>query len=135
MIEYLDDPEIDAAALEALFADAWLDHTPRDFSRSLAHGLGHVCAIEDGALVGFVKVAWDGDQHAFLLDPTVRTDRRHQGIGTRLVRHAADLARARGVTWLHVDFEPHLADFYAGCGFRPTEAGLLNLESVTSDDI
>ena len=32
-----------------------------------------------------------------------------------------------GMTWLHVDYEPHLDGFYRGCGFRPTAAGLLRL--------
>jgi len=26
-----------------------------------------------------------------------------------------------------VDHEPHLRSFYRGCGFRPTDAGLLRL--------
>lgn len=52
---------------------------------------------------------------------------RRRGIGRELVRRAADVARAQGIEWLHVDFEPHLRDFYAGCGFGPTEAGLMRL--------
>jgi len=55
-------------------------------------------------------------------------DFQRQGIGTRLVRHAADLAKAKGVEWLHVDYEPRLAEFYAKAGFRTTEAGLMNLK-------
>ena len=31
------------------------------------------------------------------------------------------------VVWLHVDYEPHLLDFYRRCGFRHTEAGLMHL--------
>ena len=37
------------------------------------------------------------------------------------------LTRARGATWLHTDFEPHLTAFYRACGFRPTDAGLVRL--------
>ncbi|GIF74777.1 GNAT family N-acetyltransferase [Asanoa siamensis] len=97
--------------------------------RLLRHSLGWVCArADDGALVGFVNVAWDGATHAFILDTVVAPTARHQGVGARLVRLAADQARAAGVHWLHVDFEPHLRDFYLGaCGFRPTEAGLIAL--------
>jgi len=113
-----------------LFADAWPNHTPRDFSPVLSQNLGHVCATRDGVLVGFVNVAWDGGAHAFLLDPTVGSDCQRQGIGTRLVRHAIDLARSNGIEWLHVDYEPRLADFYAKCGFRATEAGLMNLKDT-----
>lgn len=40
------------------------------------HSLGWVCARFDGALVGFVNVAWDGAAHAFILDTVVE-----QGFG------------------------------------------------------
>jgi len=128
MIEYLINQDLTNEALNALFADAWLDHTSRDFSPVLSHSLGYVCAMADGVLIGFANIAWDGAKHAFLLDPTVRSDFQRQGIGTALVRHAAELARSKGVEWLHVDYESRLAKFYAQCGFRTTEAGLLNLK-------
>jgi ribosomal protein S18 acetylase RimI-like enzyme len=73
-------------------------------------------------------VATDGGEHAFLLDTTVHPDFRHLGIGTELVRRAGELARQRGATWLHVDFEQGLAAFhFDSCGFRPTAAGLIRL--------
>ena len=127
MITYEINHDVTNEALNALFADAWPNHTPRDFLPVLSHNLGHVCAIVDGTLVGFVNVAWDGDKHGFLLDTTVRSDLQRQGIGTHLVRQAIDLARSKGAEWLHVDCEPHLAEFYAKCGFGRTEAGLMNL--------
>ena len=137
VIEYRINPDIDNQALNALFTDAWPNHAPRDFAAVLSHSLGYVCAMADGVLVGFTNVAWDGGAHAFLLDPTVRSDCRRQGIGTGLVREAVGLARSRGIEWLHVDYAPSLAEFYAKCGFRKTEAGLINLKnaepSVPSD--
>jgi GNAT superfamily N-acetyltransferase len=57
----------------------------------------------------------------------VHPDFRRQGIATALVKKAEELTRERGAAWLHVDFEPHLAEFYRRCGFRPTEAGLIRL--------
>lgn len=131
VIEYEISPEIDNEAINTLFAEAWPDHTPRDFSIVLSQNLGHVCAMADGVLVGFVNVAWDEDRHAFLLDPTVRPDLQRQGIGSSLIHHAIGLARSKGVEWLHVDYEPCLAEFYAKCGFRPTEAGLMDLKEGT----
>jgi GNAT superfamily N-acetyltransferase len=128
MIEYTINPDIANEELNSLFADAWPNHAARDFSRVLSHNLGHVCALANGVLVGFVNVAWDGGAHAFLLDPTVRLGSRRQGIGKQLVRHAVELARSKGVEWLHVDYESRLAEFYSKCGFRKTEAGLMNLE-------
>ena len=128
MIKYEINPSVTNEALNTLFADAWPNHAPRDFSAVLSQNLGHICAMADGILVGFVNVAWDGGAHAFLLDPTVRSDFQRQGIGTCLVRQAVELARSKGVEWLHVDYEPRLGEFYAKCGFRTTAAGLMNLK-------
>lgn len=84
-------------------------------------------ARRDGTLVGFVNVAWDGRDHAFLLDTRVHPEERHRGIGVALVRAAARAAAEAGCEHLHVDYEASLAPFYAACGFQPQPAGLLNL--------
>ncbi len=68
-----------------------------------------------------------GGDHAFVLDTTVHPDYQHRGIGRLLVRRASEIAEENGVEWLHVDYEPHLEGFYARCGFRPTQAGLIRL--------
>jgi GNAT superfamily N-acetyltransferase len=120
-----EDADVDALHAEAfghdLASGGW-------YARVHRHSLGWVCAREDGRLVGFVNVAWDGGVHAFVLDTMVAPDLRQGGIGTRLVSTAADGARAAGCAWLHVDFEEHLRPFYFGaCGFRPTDAGLVAL--------
>ncbi|MGD6747976.1 GNAT family N-acetyltransferase [Streptomyces sp. BH106] len=93
------------------------------------YSLGWVTARDGrGLLVGFVNVAWDGGDHAFLIDTKTRGTHQHRGIGTEVVRLAASRARESGCEWLHVDFEPELRDFYfEACGFRPTEAGLIHL--------
>jgi GNAT superfamily N-acetyltransferase len=104
------------------------------WDRIQPHSLGWVTARDAaGLLVGFVNVAWDGGDHAFLLDTKTRGELQRRGVGTALVRHAADNARAVGCEWLHVDFEPDLAPFYFdACGFRPTDAGLIHLPSAES---
>ena len=96
------------------------------------HSLGWVVArAASGLVVGFVNVAWDGGDHAFLLDPKTRGDHQRRGIGTELVRLAAAHAHQVGCEWLHVDFEPDLTPFYFdACGFRPTEAGLIHLPTT-----
>lgn len=101
------------------------------WERIRQHSLGWVTArAADGTLVGFVNVAWDGSDHAFLLDPKTRGTVQRRGIGRRLVSVAAEHARAAGCEWLHVDFEPELRPFYLGaCAFTPTEAGLIHLPS------
>lgn len=96
------------------------------------HSLGWVTGrTADGVLVGFVNVAWDGGDHAFLIDTKTRGDWRHRGVATEVVRRAALHAKAAGCEWLHVDFEPDLVSFYFdACGFRPTDAGLIHLYSL-----
>jgi GNAT superfamily N-acetyltransferase len=113
--------------LNTLFAAAWLDRREARYGPVLQRSLTWVTARSDGQLVGFVNVATDGGIHAFLLDTTVHPDWQRQGIGRRLVTTAINETRRYGITWMHVDYEPHLDNFYRGCGFRSTVAGLLHL--------
>ncbi|MDP8911439.1 MAG: GNAT family N-acetyltransferase [Actinomycetota bacterium] len=96
------------------------------------HSLGWVTArSSDGDLIGFVNVAWDGGDHAFLIDTKVRPDHQRRGIGTELVGIAARHAKEAGCEWLEVDFDEQLAPFYYdACRFAPTPAGLLHLREV-----
>jgi len=102
------------------------------WDRVRPHSLGWVTArAADGTLVGFVNVAWDGCDHAFLLDTKVRPDHQRRGVGTELVRVAARCAKETGCEWLHVDFGDHLAAFYYdACGFAPAPAGVLHLPDL-----
>lgn len=113
--------------LNELFRAAWGNGTPGRFQKTLRTCLVHLTAHAGNRLVGFVKVATDGDKHAFLLDPTVHPDFRREGLGTRLVEAATEAARQHGAQYLHVDFEPHLESFYRDCGFTHTLAGLYKL--------
>jgi GNAT superfamily N-acetyltransferase len=121
---------VDNAALETLHAEGF-DHAPTDYdwrSQLEDHSLGWVTAHQDGGLIGFANVIWDGATHAFVLDTLVAGAARRTGVGTRLVEIAVEEARAAGCEWLHVDFEDHLRGFYfESCGFEPTNAGLIAL--------
>ena len=121
------DPWPDEDALNELIQAGW-GAEGSDHAGVLERSLCHICAFDGEALVGFVYVAWDGGIHGFLLDPTVHPDYRRQGIGTVLIRRAAEVARERGIACLHVDYEPHLAAFYAACGFVPSAAGVMRLD-------
>ena len=96
--------------------------------------LGWVTArLSSGAAVGFVNVAWDGGDHAFLIDTKTRPDLQHRGIGTELVRIATRHAKEAGCEWLHVDYTEDLEPFYIdACEFRPTPAGLIHLPDLQS---
>ncbi|MGF9754533.1 GNAT family N-acetyltransferase [Microvirga sp. 0TCS3.31] len=92
------------------------------------HSVTWVGAFLDGDLVAFVHVVWDGGVHGFLLDTVVHPSYQRRGLGVAIVAAAAAQARVAGCEWLHVDYEPHLEEFYRnGCGFQGTTAGLLRL--------
>ncbi len=132
-MEYRLNPAVGNDELNTLFAAAWPRHTDHDFSSELTHCLAYLGAYVDGRLVGFVKLAWDGGIHAFLLDPTVQPNVQRRGIGRRLVERAVDVARARGMEWVHVDYDPELHHFYERCGFQPTPAGLIRVAVTGSE--
>lgn len=126
-IDFRDDAFPDDQSLAALMLAAWGHAGDGKYQHILARSLCHITAYAGDRLIGYVNVATDGGQHAFLLDTSVHPDFQRQGIATKLVERATELSRQRGAQWLHVDYEPHLERFYAACGFRPTSAGLIAL--------
>ena len=94
-------PAVVAVCVACAVSSAWI--------RPPAAG---ACARQDdGSLVGFVNVAWDGGDRALLLDPKVRPVHQHAGVRTELVRRAALHAEEAGCEWPHVDFDDDLAPF------------------------
>jgi GNAT superfamily N-acetyltransferase len=130
-IEYRVSPPLDNGALNALFSVGWpsWQRAPdtSDWQPVLKRSLVYICAFDLERLIGFVNVAWDGRDHAFILDTRVDPDFRMRGVGKALVARAANEARDAGCDWLHVDYSPELTTFYERCGFRPTNAGLIHL--------
>ncbi|MFC4338107.1 GNAT family N-acetyltransferase [Salininema proteolyticum] len=126
--EFAVSPPLSDEELNELFTASWPGHSgTASFQPVLSRSLLWIAAVSGTELAAFVNVAWDGGVHAFLLDTTVRPAFRRTGLGTRVVRLAAQEAAEAGAAWLHVDYEPHLDGFYTGCGFRPTKAGLIDL--------
>jgi GNAT superfamily N-acetyltransferase len=126
-ITYKTNSPITSADLNALFSAGRDGPETSDWNPVLKQSLVYICAYDGERLVGFIHIAWDGRDHAFVLDPRVHPDWRHRGIGAELVRRSAEAARAAGCETLHVDFRPDLKPFYDACGFRPTPAGLIGL--------
>lgn len=128
-IDYLWRGEISDAELVALTDSYGGMSSVGWWDRIRPYSLGWVAArLSTGEAAGFVNVAWDGCDHAFLIDTKVRADLQRHGIGTELVRIATEHAKDAGCEWLHVDYEDHLEPFYLdACGFRPTRAALIHL--------
>ncbi len=129
-IEYRVKPTLQNEELNALMNRIWNnpEETNEDFQPMLKQSLTYVGAFIDEKLVGFVNVAWDGSDHAFILNTSVDPKCRRKGIGSECVRVAVEESEKAGMTWLHVDYEPEYRDFYQTCGFRHTEAGLIKLK-------
>ncbi len=125
--------EFDNGELNRLHAEAFghrvFDGEEWDWLRQVSdHSLGWVMARDDGNLVGFLNVPWDGLVHAWLQDVMVAATAQHRGVGRAMVSLARERTAAAGCEWLHVDFDSDLAPFYiTACGFSPTGAGLINL--------
>lgn len=118
-------PVISEHALAELRRKAWPDSGDGAFSRE--HALAYFGAFSAEKLVGFVRLAWDGGTHAFILDPVVHPAYRRRGLGRELISHAVEAASEAGCSWLHVDFSPELQPFYEACGFQDTSAGVMQL--------
>lgn len=102
---------------------------PDWFDAVTEHSFGWCTARIAGDLVGFTNVITDGGIHAWIQDVMVDPTHQRTGIGRSLVDLAAKKAAGAGCEWLHVDFAEDAADFYfEGCGFKPTQAGLLYLQ-------
>lgn len=126
-IVYRVNGDVPPSSLNRLREKYWPGAGPVEWEAMRPHSLLWVCAYDGAELIGFVNVVGDGGSHAFILDTIVASDYRGQGVGTTLVNTAAEEARKRDVEWLHVDYGTELQPFYAGCGFRPTAAGLRRL--------
>src|SRR3982750_1961031 len=70
-IELALNAELSEDALAQLFRESWPAAGERSLEAELEHSLCWVSARLGERLIGFVNVAWNGGQHAFLLDPVV----------------------------------------------------------------
>jgi GNAT superfamily N-acetyltransferase len=124
-----DNEEVDRLHAEAFETEVFGEDEWNWRALTSAHSLGWVTAREGSALVGFVNVLWDGLVHAWIQDTMVAVSAPRRGVGTTVVEAARRAAREAGCEWLHVDFDDHMRGFYLdSCGFRPTNAGLIELQ-------
>lgn len=130
-IEIRIDPHPTHRELADLWRASWEIDGVADFRSILTRSLTHTGAyVSGGYLIGFANLAWDGGIHGFLTDVCVLPDYRDHGVGQSLVEAILSVARKRGLEKIHTDFDPYLKKFYLSCGFKPVEAGILNVKSV-----
>ena len=94
------------------------------------HSMGWVTARmrDGGGLVGFVNVAWDGGDHAFLLDTKVASEHQRQGIGAALARPCRTACKGGRMRVAARRFRrPPRGVLLRRLRLRPTHAGLIHL--------
>jgi predicted N-acetyltransferase YhbS len=75
-------------------------------------------AIDNGQLVGHIMLTKFAFERMLLLAPlAIKLDYRHQGIGTKLVQRAFELAKQMNYTSVVVLGDPN---YYSRFGFRPS---------------
>lgn len=131
MINYKVSPKLTNTELTELFADSWGKPVNSDHVHELSSQTVWVAAYDQEKLIGFVKVVSDGGKHGFVLDTTTHSSYQSRGVGTELLKRVSEASKAQGIQWLHVDFEAQHTEFYRRAGFRHTEAGVLNLDSIS----
>lgn len=116
----------DAAALQRACWPEWPATAVRDFlerlNASAARGRGYAtAALCEGAHIGFGQLTLWRDA-AEIGDLIVTPARRGQGIGTAIIAHLADKARAWGITRLEIGAalsNPRALALYKRLGFAP----------------
>ncbi|MBR0599019.1 GNAT family N-acetyltransferase [Sinanaerobacter chloroacetimidivorans] len=114
--------------------DQWDDNYPqsKDFARDIENGDLFV-EETDGKVEGFICINyeepeeynglnWSSDEKAMVIHRmSVSIDSRKQGIATRLIRYAEELAAAKGITYLKTDtysFNTKMNGLLAKIGYK-----------------
>jgi len=80
--------------METGFAEVPVEHA----RRALQNGLINVSAIYKGGLVGMGRLVGDGAMYWYLQEVIILPEFQRNGIGTMIVNHLVDYAKANSVT-------------------------------------
>lgn len=77
-----------------------------------------VAALEGEDIVGMGRAISDGVSDAYIQDLTVRSDRRNQGIGRRILQTLLERLHADRLHWIGLIAEPGSYSLYRRSGFQ-----------------
>ncbi|MCE5263512.1 MAG: GNAT family N-acetyltransferase [Deltaproteobacteria bacterium] len=93
------------------------DDSPKLIPRLIAGSHCFVAAIEGEEIVGMGRVISDGVSDAYIQDLMVRHDRRHRGIGRRILETLLKRLRDDGIRWVGLIAQRGSYDLYRQAGF------------------
>ncbi len=83
-----------------------------------------VVAVDGEEIVGMGRAISDRVSDAYIQDLTVRSNRRNQGIGGRILRTILERLHNDGLRWIGLIAEPGSSNLYLHAGFREMPAAV-----------
>jgi ribosomal protein S18 acetylase RimI-like enzyme len=100
------------------------DDSPQWIRKLVAGSHCFVVALEGEEIVGMGRAISDGISDAYIQDLTVRSNRRNQGIGRRILQTILERLHTDGLRWIGLIAEPGSANLYRHAGFREMPAAV-----------
>jgi aralkylamine N-acetyltransferase len=100
------------------------DDSPQLILRLVAGSHCFAIALEGEDIVGIGRAISDGVSDAYIQDLTVRSNRRNQGVGRRILQTLLERLHADGLRWIGLIAEPGSSNLYRHAGFREMPAAV-----------